>query len=100
MDTQLKKGFLEILVLAALKYEDSYGYRIIQDLSKVVNISESTMYPILKRLVQQRLVKTYNTVFNSRIRKYYSITEAGTKRLTESQEEFRQLRKIYDYVLR
>ncbi|MBN2504192.1 MAG: PadR family transcriptional regulator [Bacilli bacterium] len=100
MDTQLKKGFLELLVLAALKYEDSYGYKIIQDLSQVVDIAESTMYPILKRLVQQKLVRTYNTEFNSRIRKYYSITETGAKRLNESQNEFRQLKKIYDYILR
>jgi len=100
LDTQLKKGLLETLVLASLKYEDSYGYKIIQDVSQVVDISESTMYPILRRLEQQKLVKTYNTEFNSRIRKYYRITELGEARLNESQDEFRQLKKIYDYILR
>ncbi len=100
MDSQLKKGFLETLVLASLKYEDSYGYKIIQDVSQVVDISESTMYPILKRLEQQKLVRTYNTEFNSRIRKYFKITSLGEVRLSETQSEFRQLKKIYDYILR
>lgn len=100
MDSQLKKGFLDLLVLASLKYEDSYGYKIIQDVSQVVDISESTMYPILKRLESQKLVGTYNTEFNSRIRKYYRITESGQNRLAEAQSEFRHLRKIYDYILR
>jgi len=100
LDSQLKKGFLETLVLASLKYEDSYGYKIIQDVSQVVDISESTMYPILKRLEQQKLVRTYNTEFNSRIRKYFKITSLGEVRLSETQSEFRQLKKIYDYILR
>jgi len=100
LDSQLKKGFLETLVLASLKYEDSYGYKIIQDVSQVVDISESTMYPILKRLEQQKLVRTYNTEFNSRIRKYFKITSSGESRLSETQNEFRQLKKIYDYILR
>ena len=100
MDAQLKKGFLELIILAALKYDDSYGYKIIQDTSVVFEISESTMYPILKRLEQQSLVKTYNTVFNSRIRKYYRITPLGKERLAEAEKEFGELKKIYDFISR
>ncbi|MDD3113734.1 MAG: PadR family transcriptional regulator [Candidatus Izemoplasmatales bacterium] len=100
MDAQLKKGFLELLVLAAIKYEDSYGYKIIQDVSEVVDISESTMYPILRRLEQQKLVVTYNTEFNSRIRKYFCITPSGKERLMEAAREFQELKQLYDYILR
>ena len=73
MDIQLKKGLLELMVLATIKYEDSYGYKIIQDISSIIEVSESTLYPILKRLEKQKLVKSYNTTYNSRIRKYYKI---------------------------
>lgn len=100
MDIQLKKGILELLVLASLKYDDSYGYIIIQEMKEVIEISESTLYPILRRLEQQGLVKTYETVYQSRIRKYYSITDLGSKRLKESEMDFKEMKKIYDYILR
>lgn len=100
MDSQLKKGFLELLVLASLKYEDSYGYIIVQEVSKVIDISESTLYPILKRLEQQGLVSTYQTTFNSRIRKYYSITKQGLLKLRETAQDFEEMKQIYNYILR
>lgn len=100
MDIQLKKGILELLVLASLKYDDSYGYIIIQEMKEVIEISESTLYPILRRLEQQELVRTYETVYQSRIRKYYSITDQGIKRLKESEMDFKEMKKIYDYILR
>jgi len=100
MDIQLKKGFLEILVLASLKNEDSYGYRIIQEVSEIMEMSESTLYPILKRLESQGFVTTYTTEFNSRLRKYYKITKDGFTKLKESELDFLEIRKIYDYVLK
>jgi PadR family transcriptional regulator PadR len=99
VDAQLKKGFLELLVLASLKSDASYGYRIIQDVSKVVEISESTLYPILKRLEAQNYLVTYNEEFNSRLRKYYQITSAGKQRLKDCRLEFDELKKMYDYIL-
>lgn len=99
MDVQLKKGFLELLVLAALKTEASYGYRIIQDVSKIFEISESTLYPILKRLEAQNYLVTYNEEYNSRLRRYYQITSAGKQRLKDCRQEFEELKKIYDYIL-
>ncbi len=99
MDIQLKKGFLEILVLASLKEEDSYGYKIIQDVSEIMEMSESTLYPILKRLETQELVTTYTTEYNSRLRRYYKITPAGFRKLRESAEDFLEIKKIYEYIL-
>lgn len=100
MDSQLKKGILELLVLASLKYEDSYGYMINQNIGSVFEISESTLYPILRRLEQQNLVKTYETVYNSRIRKYYQITNLGIEKLKKSEKDFLEMKKVYDYILR
>jgi PadR family transcriptional regulator, regulatory protein PadR len=99
MDIQLKKGFLEILVLASLKEEDSYGYKIIQDVSEIMEMSESTLYPILKRLETQELVTTYTTEYNSRLRRYYKIMPAGFRKLRESAEDFLEIKKIYEYIL-
>ena len=100
MDIQLKKGLLELMVLASIKYEDSYGYKIIQDISTIIDISESTLYPILKRLEKQKLVKTYKTTYNSRIRKYYQINENGLIKLNQSIDEFDEIKKMYTYMKR
>ena len=74
MDSQLKRGLLEYCVLAFLLPEPSYGYEIIKHISPIIHISESTLYPILKRLENQRLVSTYKEAYNGRLRKYYRIT--------------------------
>lgn len=71
MNAQLKKGLLEFCVLAVLKKGDSYGYQMIKDMSHCIEISESTLYPILKRLEQNNYVETYSQEHNSRLRKYY-----------------------------
>jgi len=99
LDAQLKKGFLELLVLASLKSAASYGYKIIQDVSGIIDISESTLYPILKRLEQQEFVATYTEEFNSRLRRYYKITPAGNAKLRECRTDFEETKKIYDYIL-
>ncbi|XMB72694.1 PadR family transcriptional regulator [Mycoplasmatota bacterium WC30] len=100
MDSQQKKGLLELMVLASLKYDDSYGYSINQDINQVLDISESTLYPILRRLDNQDLLETYQTTYNSRIRKYYRITREGLKKLKQSEKDFQDVKKIYDYILR
>jgi len=100
MDSQQKKGLLELLVLASLKYEDSYGYAINQKISDVLEISESTLYPILKRLDKQDLLETYQTIYNSRVRKYYRITDQGLRKLKQAQNDFRAIKEIYEYILR
>ena len=100
MDVQLKKGMLDLMVLASLKYEDSYGYLINQSLNEVLMVSESTLYPILRRLEKQGLVTTYDTIHNSRLRRYYRISDSGKEKLGQSRNLFRELKKIYDYILR
>ncbi len=98
MDIQLKRGLLEVSVLAAIKNEDSYGYQIIKDISPHVAISESTLYPILRRLEAAELLTVYAVEHNGRLRKYYHITDAGRARLVAFREEWREIMAIYDFV--
>ncbi len=98
MDIQLKRGLLEVSVLAAIKNEDSYGYQIIKDISPHVAISQSTLYPILRRLEAAELLTVYAVEHNGRLRKYYHITDAGRARLVAFREEWREIMAIYDFV--
>ncbi|CCV66607.1 MAG: PadR family transcriptional regulator [Paracholeplasma sp.] len=100
MDAQLKKGFLEVLVLSAMKEEPSYGYKIITDLSNLIDISESTLYPILKRLEQQKYLTTYQEQHQSRLRKYYRITDLGMAVINAAYKDFKEIETIYKYILR
>jgi len=100
MDSQQKKGLIELIVLASLKFDDSYGYAINQDINEFTNVSESTLYPILRRLEKQDLLETYQTIYNSRVRKYYRITNEGIKKLKQSEKDFLEVKIIYDYILR
>ena len=77
MDTQLKKGLLDVCVLSVLREGESYGYKIISDIAPYIEISESTLYPILKRLEATGAVTTRSREYNGRLRKYYAITEKG-----------------------
>lgn len=98
MDIQLKKTLLEFCVLSALQKSDSYGYQIIKDISSCVEISESTLYPILKRLESNFYVETYSVEHNSRLRKYYKITTAGKERIKEFLDDWQQVMKIYYFI--
>ena len=100
MDIQLKRGVLEILVLAAIKDKDSYGYQIIKDLSACVEISESTLYPILRRLEAACMLTVYNVEHCGRLRKYYHITNQGLKRIAEFKTEWKELLAIYQFVIK
>ena len=90
MDAQLKRGILDVCVLKALSRGDSYGYQIIKDLDGHVTISESTLYPILKRLESAGYLTVYSREHNSRLRKYYSITKEGKKLLKSKKEEWKE----------
>ena len=98
MDNQMKRGLLEVCVLAAIKNEDSYGYRIIKDLSPFVEISESTLYPILRRLETGELLTVRTAEHNGRLRKYYRITERGRERLGEFKSEWAEIVRIYQFI--
>lgn len=100
MDIQLKRGLLEVCVLAAIKDTESYGYKIIKDISPYVEISESTLYPILRRLEGAEMLTVYSAEHNGRLRKYYRITPAGLNRLEEFKEEWREIMSIYEFITR
>ncbi|MBO7341864.1 MAG: PadR family transcriptional regulator [Clostridia bacterium] len=100
MDIQLKRGLLEICVLAAIKNEESYGYRIIKDVAPFVEISESTLYPILRRLEAGELLTVRSAEHNGRLRKYYRITEAGRERLADFAREWGEMMAIYQFVMK
>lgn len=100
MDIQLKRGLLDVCVLAAIKDEDSYGYQIIKDIKPYVEISESTLYPILRRLEASELLTVRTAEHNGRLRKYYHITEAGRKRIDEFRDEWQDVLAIYKFITR
>ena len=99
MDTQLKKGLLDVCVLSVLRNGESYGYKIIADVAPYIEISESTLYPILKRLEASGAVSTRSREYNGRLRKYYEITEKGMQRIVEFIEDVREFEKIYEFIV-
>lgn len=98
MDVQLKRGLLDVCVLAAIRSEDSYGYKIIKDLRPCVELSESTLYTILKRLESAGLLTVRSAEHEGRLRKYYRITGAGSKRLEDFKEEWKEVVFIYEFI--
>ena len=100
MDIQIKRGLLDVCVLAAIKNQDSYGYQIIKDMKPYVEISESTLYPILRRLEAAELLTVRSAEYNGRLRKYYRITEAGLSRIEEFEQEWKEIMNIYRFVTR
>jgi PadR family transcriptional regulator PadR len=100
MDIQLKRGLLDVCVLASIKTEDSYGYQMIKDIKPYIELSESTLYPILRRLEAAALLTVRTAEHNGRLRKYYSITDAGRQRIEDFKNEWTELNAIYLYVTR
>lgn len=100
LDVQLKRGLLEVCVLRCIADGDSYGYQIVRQLERCVTISESTLYPILKRLETAGALETYSVEHNSRLRRFYHITDAGRRRITEFLEAWPEIMTIYDFINR
>ncbi len=98
MDIQLKRGLLDVCVLATIKNEDSYGYKMIKDMKPYIEMSESTLYTILKRLELSRMLTVHTVEHGGRLRKYYHITGAGLSRLNEFKSEWREVMSIYQFV--
>ena len=95
MDVQLKKGILDVCVLYAIEKGESYCYKIISDLQGVIEISESTLYPILKRLEAAGYVTTRTVEHSGRLRRYYKITNLGTQKLLAGRADFQEINTIY-----
>ena len=100
MDIQLKRGILDVCVLAAIKNEDSYGYKIIKDLKPYIELSESTLYTILKRLEGAKMLTVRSAEHGGRLRKYYHITDAGKKRIKDFKEEWSEVMSVYQFVIK
>ena len=98
MDVQMKRGLLDVCVLAAIQSEDSYGYQIIKDIKPYVDVSESTLYPILRRLEEGRLLTVRSVEHNGRLRKYYHITDAGRARIEDFKRDWPEMERIYRFI--
>ena len=100
MDIQLKRGLLDVCVLAAIKNEESYGYQIIKDMKPYVELSESTLYTILKRLEAAEMLTVRTAEHGGRLRKYYRITPQGIGRIEEFKSDWIEILSIYEFVNR
>lgn len=99
MNSQLKKGLVEVCVLAVIAREPSYGYKIINDLSNIIELSESTLYPILRRLEASKQLRTFTRDHQGRLRKYYQITNEGKTRIREFKYEWREMEDVYRFIV-
>ena len=100
MDAQLKRGFLDVCVLASINRQDSYGYQIVKDVPSSLHLTESTLYHLLKRLESAGLLKVYAIEHNGLLSKYYLITPAGVTYLDEFLKDWDDVLDVYEYVKR
>lgn len=100
MDTQLKRGMLDVCVLASIKNGESYGYKIIKDMKPYLEMSESTLYTILKRLESAKMLTVRSVEHDGRLRKYYQITPKGLGRIEEFKAEWKEVVTIYSFVMK
>ena len=98
MDIQLKRGLLDVCVLSAIKNEPSYGYKIIKDIKPYIEMTESTLYTILKRLELANMLEVTTIEHDGRLRKYYSITDLGIERINEFKKDWKEIISIYQFV--
>ena len=100
MDGQLKRGILDVCVLAMLLRGESYGYKLVRDVSEIIEITESTLYPILKRLETAGQVTVRSAEHNGRLRKYYRITGAGLERIRSFLGEWHEVMRVLNTIER
>ena len=98
MDIQLKRGLLDVCVLSAIKNGDSYGYQMLKDMKPYIEMSESTLYTILKRLELSGMLTVYTMEHGGRLRKYYHITAGGRERIEDFKAEWKEMLTIYQFV--
>lgn len=98
MESQFRRGILDACVLAVLERGESYGYQLVKDICQFIEITESTLYPILRRLETAEMVSTHSVEHNGRLRKYYCITPKGSERITELMDDWKEIVMIYQYI--
>ena len=94
----MKKGMLEAVVLSLLKRGDSYGYQLMKDMSPIMDVSESALYPVLRRLEAANCLTVYTVEHNSRLRKYYAITDGGRQRIRDFLKEWEDINNAYEFI--
>lgn len=99
MTYQLTAPLLDACVLGIVNKEDVYGYTLTQNVRKIVDISESTLYPVLRRLQKAELLTTYDQPFEGRNRRYYSITEKGVEQYQIYKAEWKVYKESIDLLL-
>ena len=98
IDPQLKRGLLDVCVLSVLRREDSYGYQIIKDLAGCIEISESTLYPILRRLETVGCLTVYSVEHSGRLRKFYRITRSGVEQIDQFLASWPEIQRVYQLI--
>lgn len=98
IDPQLKRGLLDVCVLSVLRQRDSYGYQIIKDLSGCIGISESTLYPILRRMEAAGCLTVYSVEHNGRLRKFYRVTQDGRRQIDQFLAGWPEIERVYHFI--
>lgn len=98
MDAQLKRGLIEICILSLLTKGDSYGYQLVRDIGPILAVSESTLYPVLRRLEIGAFLTVYSVEHNGRLRKYYAITDQGRQKIADFQQEWAEMNRVYQFI--
>ena len=98
MESQFRRGILDACVLVVLEQGESYGYQMVKDINEFITITESTLYPILKRLENARMLEVFTQEHNGRLRKYYRITDAGRDHITELMKEWEEVVRVFQYI--
>lgn len=96
---QVTAPLLDACVLAILVDDDTYGYVLTQKMQEVIAISESTLYPVLRRLQKDEMLTTYDQPFQGRNRRYYAITDKGKEQVTYYQNEWKVYKEKIDQLL-
>ena len=99
MESQFRRGILDACVLAVLERGESYGYQMVKDINEFIPITESTLYPILKRLEASEMLTVFSQEHNGRLRKYYRITDKGRDHITQLLKEWEEIVRIYQYIM-
>lgn len=100
MDAQMKRGLTEACILKLLLRGDSYGYQLVKEAEEALSLSESTLYPVLRRLEGANALTVYSSEHNGRLRKYYAITDQGRKRIRDFLAEWEEVMKVYEFIRR
>ena len=95
----ISAGLLDAMVLAVVQKEDTYGYKITQDIGAAIEISEATLYPVLRRLLKDECLESYDKEYMGRNRRYYRVTTAGAAQLSLYREEWKSHKQKVDRIM-